>query len=116
MIRLFLISTDGGRYFTEIEAITNPRVFKFLLEISGQKVGVDLTGIVKKFLEAELQDDNHVAVWAEIVQSCKKNHIDCIFVSTGEDVPKGYQYIATIKNSHGVVYHLYARADLECNT
>lgn len=93
-----------------IEDITNPKVFKFWLDTGQMKTSVESTGIVKRFLNARFQSENQLAVWAEVVPSCIKSHIECVMIKTGDDVPDGYQYISTVRDENGFIYHVYANA------
>lgn len=93
-----------------IEDITNPKVFKFWLDTGQMKTSVESTGIVKRFLNAKFQSENQLAVWAEVVPSCIKSHIECVMIKTGDDVPDGYQYISTVRDENGFIYHIYANA------
>lgn len=93
-----------------IEDITNPKVFKFWLDTGQMKTSVESTGIVKRFLNARFQSENQLAVWAEVVPSCIKSHIECVMIKTGDDIPDGYQYISTVRDENGFIYHVYANA------
>lgn len=92
-----------------IEDITNPRVFKFWLGLNNRKAVAESTGVIRRFLNAKLQQDDQLVVWAEVVPSCLKTTLECILVATGDEVPKNYQYLSTVQNSIGLVYHVYVR-------
>lgn len=93
-----------------IEDITNPKVFKFWLDTGQMKTSVESTGVVKRFLSAKLQPGNQLAVWAEVVPSCMKSRIEYAIIKTGDDVPDGFQYISTVHDECGFVYHIYANS------
>lgn len=93
-----------------IEDITNPKVFKFWLDAGQMKTSVESTGFVKRFLSAKFQSGNQLAIWAEVVPSCMKSRIECVMIRTGDGVPNGYQYISTVRDENGFVYHIYANA------
>lgn len=93
-----------------IEDITNPKVFKFWLDTGQMKTSVESTGVVKRFLSDKLQPGNQLAIWAEVIPSCMKSRIECTMIKTGDDVPDGYQYISTVHDESGFIYHIYANA------
>lgn len=102
-----------------IEDITNSRVCKFTLTgSSDQKMRSEFTGIVKRFLDSQIQeiydDGNHfqLTIWAEVIPSCLKSKIECAIVRTGDEVPKKYQYISTVKTCSDLVFHVYARSNV----
>ena len=93
-----------------IEDITNPKVFKFWFDTGQMKISVESTGIVKRFLSAKIQPGSQLAIWAEVVPSCMKSRIECAMIKTGDDVPDGYQYVSTVRDDTGFIYHIYANA------
>lgn len=95
-----------------IEDLTNPKVFKFWLDTGQRRTSVESTGVIKKFLSAKIQPDNQLAIWAEVVPSCMKSRVECLMVKTGDDVPDGYQYISTVHDENGFIYHIYANAEV----
>lgn len=95
-----------------IEDITDPIVCKYLLKVAGRKANVDATGVVVKFLKAEMLDDDQLIIWAEVIPSCLKCRVECVLARTGDEVPKKYQYISTVENNHDLVFHIYAKSDV----
>lgn len=98
-----------------IEDITTPRVVKFLFDVSdcknGGKVKHNGTGAIVRFLDAKLQEDNLLTLWAEEVPSCLGNTVECFVACTGDNIPpREYQYVSTAQDSNGLVYHIYAKS------
>lgn len=95
-----------------IEDITDPIVCKYLLKVVGRKASSNTTGVVVRFLKAELQDEDQLIIWAEVIPSCIESKVECILARTGDEVPKKYQYVSTVENNHDLVFHIYARSDV----
>lgn len=96
-----------------IEDITNPRVFKFLFDVTDGVLSVNTTGIVTRFLDAKLQGESQLSVWAEMIPSCLRSKVECVLARTGDEVPRKFQYISTLHDNHGLVYHVYARSEMK---
>ena len=96
-----------------IEDITNPRVFKFLFDVTDDVLSVNTTGIVTRFLDAKLQGESQLSVWAEMIPSCLRSKVECVLARTGDEVPRKFQYISTLHDDHGLVYHVYARSEMK---
>lgn len=100
-----------------IEDITSPRVFKFLFDVVENDCVVDIvslktTGVLVKFLDARFQGKTQLLVWAEVIPSCLSSTIMCRIVRTGDTVPEGFRYLSTLRTENDLIYHIYAKSDL----
>ncbi|MCI7725632.1 MAG: hypothetical protein MSH58_00590 [Clostridiales bacterium] len=97
-----------------IEDITSPRVFKFLFDVVENDCVVDIvslktTGVLVKFLDARFQGKTQLSIWAEVSLS---STIMCRIVRTGDTVPEGFRYLSTLSTENDLIYHIYAKSDL----
>lgn len=100
-----------------IEDITPPKVYKFLFDIIENGyitnyVSSKITGVVVRFLDARLQGETQLSVWAEVIPSCLSSTIMCRIVRTGDTVPEGFRYLSTLSTENDLIYHIYAKSDL----
>lgn len=96
----------------EIENITIPITAVFRTPIK-EFFEIPYTGVMKKFLSANLDGSGRVEIWAEIIPSSKLSVLSGMFVDTGAQVPMNYEYLETLGASGQVVHHLYVRSDVK---
>ena len=70
-----------------------------------------IKGKIKKILTADFQPGVGPCIWYEIDDDLKEIEVKIIAIGTGEELPKSIQYwdyIGTIQDGFGFVWHYYA--------
>lgn len=87
-----------------------------MIKIYKNELGTDgaittIKGKIKKILTAQFQPGAGPCVWYEIDDDVKEIEVNIIAIGTGWDLPKEikfWDYIGTVQDGFGFVWHYYA--------
>lgn len=85
------------------------RIYKDELGMDGQVVAIK--GKIKKILTTQFQPGSGPCVWYEVDDKLKEVEINIIAIGTGWELPdsiKHWDYIGTVQDGMGFVWHYYA--------
>ena len=85
------------------------KIYKYQLGTDGAITTIK--GNIKKILTAQFQPGIGPCVWYEVDDNVKEVEVDIIAIGTGWELPeeiKYWNYIGTVQDEFGYVWHYYA--------